>query len=65
MSVDYNNPNSYISYGCILERSKIIFNEQTKKFVAFFKLYLKGDSYTTAYIGVAVANNPLGIYLLV
>jgi hypothetical protein len=60
MSVDYNNPSSDIGYGCILERPKIVFNEQTKKFIAFFKLYLKGDGYATAYVGVAVANSPLG-----
>jgi Glycosyl hydrolases family 43 len=60
LSVDYKNPDSDIAYGCILERPKIIFNEQTKKFVAFFKLYLKGDGYTTAYVGVAVSNSPLG-----
>jgi hypothetical protein len=41
MSVDYNNPASDIGYGCILERPKIIFNEQTKKFVAFFNTKLK------------------------
>jgi hypothetical protein len=60
MSVDYKNPENDIAYGCILERPKIIYNELTKKFVAFFKLYLKGDGYTTAYVGVAVANSPLG-----
>jgi hypothetical protein len=60
LHVDYKNPSSDIAYGCILERPKIIFNEQTRKFVAFFKLYLKGDGYATAYVGVAVANSPLG-----
>ncbi len=60
MSVDYKNPDSDIAYGCILERPKIIFNAQTNKFVAFFKLYLKGDGYATAYVGVAVANSALG-----
>jgi hypothetical protein len=60
MSVDYKNTKSDIGHGCILERPKIIFNEQTKKFVAFFKLYLQGDGYATAYVGVAVANSPLG-----
>jgi hypothetical protein len=60
MSVDYNNPQSDIAHGCILERPKVIFNELTKKFVAFFKLYLKGDGYATAYVGVATANSPLG-----
>lgn len=60
MGVDYKNPASDIAYGSILERPKVIFNRQTKKFVAFFKLYLKGDGYTTAYVGVAVSDSPLG-----
>jgi hypothetical protein len=60
MSVDYKNPASDIAHGCILERPKIIYNTTTKKFVAFFKLYLKGDGYATAYVGVATANSPLG-----
>jgi Glycosyl hydrolases family 43 len=60
LHVDYKNPESDIAYGCILERPKIIFNELTKKFVAFSKLYLKGDGYATAYVGVAVANSALG-----
>lgn len=59
-SVDYHNPKSDISYGCVLERPKIVFNNKTKKFVAFFKLYLKGDGYRTAYVGVATAGSPLG-----
>jgi hypothetical protein len=60
LSVDYNNLNSDIAYGCIFERPKVVFNEKTRKFVAFFKLFPRGEGYTTAYVGVAVANSPLG-----
>ena len=60
LSVDYNNLKSDIAYGCIFERPKVVFNEKTRKFIAYFKLFPRGEGYTTAYVGVAVANGPLG-----
>ena len=60
LSVDYKDENSDIAYGCILERPKVVYNEQSKKFIAYFKLYLKGVGYVTSHIGVALADKPYG-----
>lgn len=60
LSVDYNDENSDIAYGCILERPKVVYNEQSKKFIAYFKLYLKGVGYVTSHVGVAFADKPYG-----
>ncbi|MEI6142140.1 MAG: family 43 glycosylhydrolase [Mariniphaga sp.] len=34
--------------------------KKTKKFVDFFKLYLKGQGVTTGYVGVALSDSPMG-----
>ncbi|MFZ4457044.1 MAG: family 16 glycosylhydrolase [Bacteroidales bacterium] len=60
LSVDYKDENSDITYGCILERPKVVYNEKSKKFIAYFKLYLKGVGYVTSNVGVAVADKPYG-----
>jgi hypothetical protein len=60
LSVNFDDPNSEIAYGCILERPKVIFNKKTKKFNAFFKFYPKGTGYLKGYIGVATADKPNG-----
>lgn len=60
MSVDYSNDKSDIAYGCILERPKVVFNKQSKKFIAYFKLYLKGVGYEVSNVGVAIADKPYG-----
>ncbi len=60
LSVDYQNDKSDIAYGCILERVKVVYNERTKKFIAYFKLYLKGVGYETSHVGVALADKPNG-----
>jgi len=60
LSVDYDNPQSEIAYGCILERPKVVYNARTKTFSAYFKLYPKGKGYDTAYLGVATSKSPLG-----
>ncbi|MBN2652126.1 MAG: family 43 glycosylhydrolase [Spirochaetales bacterium] len=51
-----------IEKGCILERPKVIYNPKTQKFVMWFHLELKGQGYTAARFGVAVADNPAGPY---
>ena len=51
-----------IERGCILERPKVIYNKKTKKFVMWFHLELKGQGYSAARYGVAVADNPTGPY---
>jgi beta-xylosidase len=55
-----DDPTSEITRGCILERPKVVFNSQTKKFVMWFHLELKGVRYASARSGVAWANNPQG-----
>ncbi|MCU0785122.1 MAG: family 43 glycosylhydrolase [Verrucomicrobia bacterium] len=62
LAVDEANPQSDIAAGCLLERPKVIYNEATKTFVMFFKLYLKGVGYETAYVGVATSAKPNGPY---
>ncbi|MBK0383573.1 family 43 glycosylhydrolase [Pedobacter sp. SD-b] len=63
LSVKYDDSKSDIAYGCILERPKVIYNSQTKKFNAFFKLYPKGTGYLKGYIGVATADKPNGPFI--
>jgi len=54
--------NSEIARGCILERPKVVFNPQTKKFVMWFHLELLGQGYSSARSGVAVADKAAGPY---
>jgi hypothetical protein len=62
LKVVKDNPDSEISEGCVLERPKVIFNPETKKFVMWFHLELKGQGYDAARSGVAVSNNITGPY---
>ena len=63
LSVDYQDKNSDISAGCILERPKVLFNKQTQKYVMYFKLYPAGTGYDTGYVGVAVSDKPVGPFV--
>ena len=65
LSVDYENEESDITYGCRLERPKVHFNEKTKKYVAYFKLYLKGAGVRICHVGVATADAPTGPFTYV
>lgn len=60
LAVDAKNPSSEIAAGCIFERPKVLFNERTRTFVMFFKLYPPGMGYDTGYVGVATAVSPNG-----
>lgn len=51
-----------IERGCILERPKVIYNKVTGKFCMWFHLELKGQGYSAARYGVAVADRPEGPY---
>jgi len=57
-----NHPESDIAKGCILERPKVVYNAKTKKFVMWFHLELKGQKYSSARSGVAVADRVTGPY---
>ncbi len=61
LPVDYENPNADMAIGCIFQRPKVIYNSKTKKYVCFFKLYLKRtNQYSVCHTGVATANKPTG-----
>jgi hypothetical protein len=62
LAVNQENPESDIAAGCILERPKVVYNEKTKTFVMFFKLYDKAVGYKIAHLGVATATRPTGPY---
>lgn len=57
-----NDQQSPIVKGCIIERPKVIYNAATRKFVMWFHLELKGQSYKAAKTGVAVADKVTGPY---
>ena len=57
-----DDPRSEITRGCILERPKVIFNRDTRRFVMWFHLEPKGAGYAGARSGVAVAEAPWGPY---
>ena len=54
---------SDLEAGCILERPKVIYNKQTKKYVMWFHLELKGQGYNAARAGVAVSDKPEGPFV--
>jgi hypothetical protein len=61
LGVDYDNTNSNdLTYGCLIERPKVVFNTKTRKFLAYFKFYPKGNGYEVAYVGVATSESPAG-----
>lgn len=61
MNVDYSKSTTNdIEYGCLIERPKVVYNKKTRKFIAFFKFYPKGNGYEIAYVGVAIADSPNG-----
>lgn len=57
-----DDPTSPITRGCILERPKVIYCKQTKLFVMWFHLEIKGRGYNEARAGVAVSESPTGPY---
>jgi len=57
-----DDPKSDIIKGSIIERPKVLFNEETGKFVMWFHLELKGQGYKAARTGVAIADSPMGPY---
>lgn len=57
-----DDPNSPITAGSVIERPKVIYNKKTGKFVLWFHLELKGQGYSAAKTGVAVADKVTGPY---
>jgi hypothetical protein len=60
LGVDYTSTSGDLIYGCLIERPKVIYNKQTRKFIAYFKFYPKGNGYEIAYVGVAISESPAG-----
>jgi hypothetical protein len=60
-----NDAASEIARGCILERPKVLYNRATRRFVMWFHLELKGQGYSSARCGVAVASEVTGPYRFV
>ncbi len=56
----YNTNDHDLAYECNFDRPKVVYNAKTKKFVAFFKLYLKGHGIATGFVGVAISTSPSG-----
>jgi Glycosyl hydrolases family 43 len=56
----YNNDNHDLAHECNFDRPKVVYNAKTKKFIAFFKLYLKGHGVSTGFVGVALSDSPSG-----
>jgi len=54
---------SLVVKGCIIERPKVIYNQKTMKFVMWFHHELKGQGYSAAMTGLAVADNVTGPYI--
>ncbi len=54
--------NSMLQPGCIVERPKVIYNAKNGKFVMWFHHELKGQGYSAALTGLAVADKPTGPY---
>jgi len=61
-SSESGNP---IEKGAIMERPKVIYNENTKQYVMYFHLELKGQGYGAAHRGVAVSDSPTGEFKLI
>lgn len=57
-----DDPASDIALGCRMERPKVLYNEQTGKYVMWFHLELKGQGYRAARAAVAVADRVTGPY---
>ncbi|TKG94307.1 hypothetical protein EYV94_13570 [Puteibacter caeruleilacunae] len=51
---------SDLAFDCNQDRPKVVFNKQTRKFVLFFKLYIRKQGTKVAFIGVATSDSPSG-----
>ena len=63
LAVDKEGSGSDIEKGSVIERPKVIYNEKTGKFVMWFHLELKGQSYNAARTALAVSDSPTGPFI--
>lgn len=59
------SPDSPITKGSIIERPKVIYNENTKKFIMYFHRELGESNYGMAHVGVAISDQATGPYKLI
>lgn len=52
-----------LSFDCNSDRPKVVYNEETKMFVAFFKLYLRKHGSDVGFIGIATSVSPTGPFV--
>jgi hypothetical protein len=57
------DPASDISVGNRVERSKIVYNASTNKYIAYFTIFPRGTGLTIGYTGVATSNTITGPYI--
>ncbi len=62
LSVSTNDTTHEIRKGCVIERPKVVYNSNTKKFVMWFHLELYGQGYKAARTAVAVSDKVTGPY---
>ncbi len=65
LSVVNDDTTHDIREGCVLERPKVIYNENTGKYVMWFHLEFKDTNYRSARSGVAIADKVTGPYTYV
>jgi len=63
LAVDQEGSGSDIEKGSVIERPKVIYNEKTGKFVMWFHLELKSQSYNAARTALAVSDSPTGPFV--
>lgn len=65
LSPVYDDAQSDIAKGCVMERPKVLYNEKTKQYTLWFHLELKGQGYAAARVAVAVSDKITGPYQFV
>ena len=64
MMISLDRPeNQDLTHECNSDRPKVVYNEKTKMFVMFFKLYLRGMGSDVGYVGVATSCSPVGPFV--
>lgn len=49
-----------LTHECNSDRPKVVYNDTTREFVLYFKLYLRGMGSRVAFVGVATSQSPTG-----
>ena len=64
MMINLDRPeNEDLTNECNSDRPKVIYNEKTREFVMFFKLYLRGMGSRVAFVAVATSISPTGPFI--